>query len=394
MNEFSVTAHWDGGMADDGLAAWAASLRGVLRAPQVTLGTVFMGPEFFDHATEVLEILRVHARIPLLAGCSGTGLVVNGQELEQTGGLVLGIYHLPGGVLRGVHFTQGQVEAAEASDWWATTTGISPGETNGWLVFADPFHIDGERWLTQWNEAYPRCPIVGGLASGPAGQPLSQVYLNGEVYEEGGVAVAVGGDIELRSVVSQGCTPIGQPWTITRAEGNLIHEIANRPAYQVLADTFNGLPPDEQRRAQGNLLVGLVANEYQEEFHRGDFLIRNLMGGDPKSGVLAVGARPRPGQSLQFQCRDAGTAAEDLVELFSRAKDDLSGRVLYGGCLCLCNGRGRHLFSDPHHDAGLTQEVFGPTGITGFFCNGELGPVGARNHLHGFTASLGLFVGK
>lgn len=394
VNEFSVTGHWDGGLDDDGLAKWAGSLRSGLRAPEVSLGTVFMGPGFFDSAAEVLEILRVHARIPLLAGCSGTGLVVNGQELEQTGGLVLGIHHLPGGSLRAVHFSQGEVETAGTVDYWATTSGVSAQETNGWLVFVDPFHIDGERWLAQWNEAYPGCPIVGGLASGPPGEPRSQVYLNGEVFEEGGVAVSVGGAIDLRSVVSQGATPIGQPWTITRAEGNLIHEIANRPAYQVLADTFNSLPPERQQRAQGNLLVGLVANEYQEEFRRGDFLIRNLMGGDPKSGVLAVGARPRAGQSLQFQCRDAGTAAEDLVELFSQAKDAISGRVLYGGCLCLCNGRGRHLFPNPNHDAGLAQEFFGPTGITGCFCNGELGPVGPRNYLHGYTASLGLFVGK
>lgn len=381
-------------MDDDGLAKWAASLRGALRAPEVAMGTVFMGPEFFETASDVLEILRLHARIPLLVGCSGAGLVVNGKELEDAGGLVLGLYHLPGADLKGMHFDQAGVESADAPDHWAVTARVASEDTSGWLVFADPFHIDGERWLAQWNEAYPGRPVVGGLASGLPTEPRSQVYLDGEVFEEGGVAVSVGGDIELRSVVSQGCTPIGQPWTITRAEGNLIHEIANRPAYQVLADTFNSLPPEHQQRAQGNLLVGLVANEYQEDFHRGDFLIRNLMGGDPKSGVLAVMARPRAGQSVQFQCRDAGTAAEDLVELLSRARDAIAGRVLYGGCLCLCNGRGRRFFPNANHDAELAQECFGPTGVTGFFCNGELGPVGPRSYLHGYTASLGLFVGK
>ena len=126
------------------------------------------------------------------------------------------------------------------------------------------------------------------------------------MFEDGGVAISVGGDVQLTGVISQGCTPIGETWTLTRVEQNLIHHIGNRPAYAVLAETFQKLPPDEQRKAQGNLFIGLVVNEYLEDFHRGDFLVRNLIGGDPHSGVLAVGALPRAGQTMQFQRRDAG----------------------------------------------------------------------------------------
>lgn len=394
VNEFSVTGHWDQEYDEPALRAWAESLRSSLRSPKVSLGLVFMSPQFFPRAAEVLELLQVHARVPLLAGCSSAGLILNHREVESGGGLVVGLYHLPGAELKAIRFQQRQVEAADSPDYWRELAGVKVEDCNGWLIFADPFHIDGETWLTQWNEAYPGCAVLGGLASGEAGEPRTQVYLNGEVFEDGGVAVAFGGAIGLHGVISQGCTPIGEPWTITRSQGNLIQEIGNRPAYQVLTETFNQLPEDQRRRAQGNLFVGLVVNEYQEEFHRGDFLIRNLLGGDPNSGVLAVGARPRPGQSLQFQCRDAEAASEDLAALLTRARDELGGRLVYGGCLCVCNGRGRRLFQRPDHDAALAQEFFGPLGVTGFFCNGELGPVGDRNYLHGYTASLALFSRK
>ena len=183
-------------------------------------------------------------------------------------------------------------------------------------------------------------------------------------------------------------------WTLTRVEQNLIHEIGNRPAYAVLADTFGQLTPAEQRKTRGNVFIGLVINEYLEEFHRGDFLVRNLLAGDPQSGILAVGAMPRAGQTVQFQRRDATAANEDMCELLERAKHKLGGAMVYGACLCSCNGRGRNLFGTPNHDAQAVQEHFGPTGLAGFFCNGEIGPVGEKNFLHGYTASLALFVGK
>jgi small ligand-binding sensory domain FIST len=218
------------------------------------------------------------------------------------------------------------------------------------------------------------------------------VFLNQEVFEEGGVLVAVGGQVELVARVAQGCTPIGETWTLTRVEQNLIHRIANRPAYEVLLQTVQNLPPDQQERLGGNLFIGLAADEYREEFRRGDFLIRNLLGADPHTGVLAVGALPRPGQTVQFQCRDAEAADAELRQMTRQLQTELQHRQIYGGCLCVCNGRGRHLFGVSDHDARLVQEELGPMGLTGLFCNGEIGPVGRTNHLHGYTAALGLFV--
>ena len=392
--EFSVAAHWPGGFDEVKLRQWAENLRLQLLAPQVSLGLVFMSPKFFPHARQTLEILRVHARIPLLAGCSSTGLIVDSREIENAPGFALALYSMPGAELKGFRFTQKQVEEADGAVYWRLETGIEPKRTNGWLVFIDPFHLDAESWIRSWNESYTPLPALGGLASGVFSDQTTQVYLNGDVFDDGGVAISVGGDVKLASVISQGCTPIGETWTLTRVEHNMIQQIANRPAYAVLAETFQKLPPAEQQKARGNLFIGLVVNEYLEDFHRGDFLVRNLIGGDLNSGMLAVGAMPRTGQTMQFQRRDAVTATEDMNELLARAKNQLAGTTIYGGCLCCCNGRGQNFFGHPNHDAELVQKQLGPLGLAGFFCNGEIGPVGEKNFLHGYTASLALFVKK
>jgi len=389
---YSIAAHYDGGFDVDALEVWASELHNEFPGEEISLGFVFVTPPFFDNAAELLEILRVHARIPLLIGCSSGSLIANAQELEKDSGVVLSLHHLPKARLKAIHFTQEQVEQGDSEGFWREETGVS--ESNGWLVFADPFQINAERWLKQWNANWPFVPVLGGLASASQQQQQTQIYLNGDVYEEGGVALSVGGAIALSSVISQGCTPIGETWTITRAEDNVIHEIGNRPAYEVLVETFESLSDTEKEKTKGNLFVGMVIDEYLDEFHRGDFLIRNLIGVDPKNGAIAVGALPRAGQTLQFQRRDARAAGEDFDELLHSAAESLKDVPVYGGCLCCCNGRGKNLFGASDHDAGLVQHHLDDIGLIGFFCNGEIGPVGQNNYLHGYTASLALFVGK
>ncbi len=392
--ETSIAAYWSEGMDEERLADWARRLRARLPAPEVTLGLVFMSPKFFPHAATVLEILRVHAKIPLLTGCSSPGLVANAEEIESAGGLVLALYSLPGARLQGFRFTQEDVADVVGGSNWSEKSGIAPQGVNGWLAFVDPFHLDGESWLRSWNQHYSAQPVYGGLAAGNFPEPFTQVYLDGEVFEDGGVALAVGGEVSVAGIVSQGCTPIGETWTLTRVEHNLIRNIGNRPAYAVLNETVQQLSAEDQKKSAGNLHIGLVVNEYLEDFHRGDFLVRNLIGGDPQSGVLAVGALPRMGQTVQFQRHDAAAAAEDLNELLAREKKNLEGHEIYGGVLFCCNGRGKNLFGRPSHDSELVQTHFGPTGVAGFFCNGEIGPVGDKNFLHGFTAAVALFVKK
>jgi small ligand-binding sensory domain FIST len=392
--ETGVAVRWQGGCDESGLEAWAADARAGLGNRRVSLGIAFLTPRLFPDAAQVLEILRVHARIPLLIGASSTSLIANGVETEDCDGIALGLFSLPGAELRGFRIEPEQLAVAAEPEHWVRETGMNPRGAGGWLAFLNPFGMDAEPWLRQWNQAYPGEPVFGGFSGGVPGDQRTQVYLDGEVFEDGGVILAVGGEVHIAGVISQGCTPVGQTWTITRADRNLIHEIGGRPAYEVLAQTFQELSPEEQKLARGNLFVGLVVDEYQDEFRRGDFLIRNLIGVDPQSGTLAVGALTRAGQTLQFQRRDATAASEDFRVLLRQTRERLEGRQVYGGVLCCCNGRGAALFGKPSHDASMVQAELGPLGVAGFFGNGEIGPVGDRNFFHGYTASLGLFVNR
>lgn len=391
---YAISALWDQDFDENKLETWAEQLRTQLIDEKVSLGLIFLTPPLFEHAKKILEIIRVHARVPLLMGCTSHSVISNGKEIEQRGGMALSLFHLPGADLHAIALSADQVNDLEGDNSLSKLTGSNQNEINGWLLFADPFHLRNEKWLDAWNTAFAPKPIVGGLASGNPGEQQTFLYLNGSIFDNGMVALSVGGDVALKSIISQGCTPIGDTWTITQVENNIIHKIGNRPAFDVLVDTLNDLPDEMKERANRNLFTGLVIDEYREDFGKGDFLIRNLIGGDQKMGSIAIGAYPRVGQTIQFQLRDAQTASEDMDEMLHNVKSQLGDKLIFGACLCSCNGRGEGLFGRPDHDAGLVQENLGPLPLSGFFCNGEIGPVGNISYLHAYTASLALFVNK
>lgn len=386
---FSAVDRWAGEWDEPGLRAFAENLHRRLAGRPATFGLVFATPSYFDRAAELLELLRVHARIPVLAGCSSHGLVAAGEEHEEGEGVVLALYSLPGATVRAFRVAAGDgVGAARAR-----ATGFDGSGVTAWLAFLEPFRTDPEAWIDGWQAAFPGAPIFGGLAMGRSGESRAQVYCDGEVIEEGGVALAFTG-VRVLGAVAQGCTPIGETWTITRVEGNIVHRIGNRPAFAVLEETFSDLNEELKQRSRGNFFAGLVVDEYRESHQRGDFLVRSLLGADPNSGALAVGALPRVGQTLQFQLRDAAAADEDLRESLARLQREIGNARIYGACLSVCAGRGKALFGTADHDASLVQQLLGPqTNIAGFFCNGEFGPVGSRSFVHGHTASLMVFVG-
>jgi small ligand-binding sensory domain FIST len=281
-----------------------------------------------------------------------------------------------------------------ANTWAERLERLTPEQVNAWLFFVDPYTTEPERLLNLMKTMNRGVPVIGGLASGDQRKHRTFLFLNGEVLPNGAVGLAVGGDYEVRTVVSQGAQPIGQSWTITGVRANYITTIGMKPALEVLQETFSGLSEDMQERARTNLLIGLAMDEYKDELGRGDFLIRNVLGVDQNSGAVAINAMPREGQTVQFQVRDPEAADDELSVLLSRARDELGGREPVGALLCACNGRGVGLFGEPHHDAQKLGELLNNVPVTGFFCNGEIGPVGKENYLHGFTASIALIVPK
>jgi small ligand-binding sensory domain FIST len=363
--------------------AAAEELRAELGAAP-TLALAFVSTSYMDHLAEFQEIVAVHGHAATLCGCTGSGLIGTAREAEMTEGFSLLLLHLPEANIRAVPLAQSQVETADGDAFWREATG---GTADAWLTLANPFRFDADTWLREWSTAFPGAPVLGGLAGGPRGDEDVTVF--GPTIGDTSDAMALALDgVRLETVVSQGCRPIGEALPVTRADEHLLIELGSRPAYQVLEQAFNTLADADKRRARGNLFAGLAIDEYKEQFTRGDFLVRNILGADPATGAVVVGAHPRTGQTLQYQLRDAASADEELKSLLAplAARQEKPTASL----LFCCNGRGKHLFGTPDHDAQAVVNALGSAPSAGFFCNGEIGPVGGSNFLHGYTASIGL----
>lgn len=202
--------------------------------------------------------------------------------------------------------------------------------------------------------------------------------------------MALSGNIAVRSVISQGCRPIGDRFIVTKAEHNVIQELGGIPALQCLQAVFQHLSSDERAQAQRALHIGIAMDEHRAQFTRGDFLIRNLLGADQQTGAIVIGDVVQEGQTVQFQVRDAHSADEDLHALLAAPPLEVPAPPL-GALLFSCCGRGKGLFGIPDHDASVLGQQLGAIPLAGFFAQGEVGPVGGRNFLHGYTASIAIF---
>ena len=251
------------------------------------------------------------------------------------------------------------------------------------LLLADPFSFPTDQFLDALQTQYPGLAAIGGLASAARGPGGNRLIIDGEVHDRGAVGVLFGASTSVDVVVSQGCRPIGEPLVVTRAERNVIYELGGQPALDRLQHLIDHATEGQRNLMARGLHIGLVVDEQQESFDRGDFLIRAVLGADRSVGAVAVGDQPPVGSIVQFQVRDADTADEDLRVL-------LGGRVAGGALVFTCNGRGQHLFGEPHHDAEIVHRSAGDA-TAGMFCAGEIGPIGTRNAMHGFTASVLLF---
>jgi len=249
------------------------------------------------------------------------------------------------------------------------------------VLLADPFTHPVGTALEELAVRHPHLTVVGGLASAPGG---NRMLLDGEVHRDGAVGLLLSGSVRVEPVVSQGCRPIGTPLVVTSSTDNLIHEIAGQPAVDRLRAVLEGLSEDDKTLARRGLHIGRVVDEHREQFRQGDFLIRGVLGIDRASGGLAVGDRVPVGSTVQFQVRDAASAHDDLVGALDGAEADAA-------LLFTCNGRGMRLFGTPDHDAGTVADRLADPPVAGMFCAGEIGPVGDRVYIHGFTASLALF---
>ena len=380
MRRRSAAIQRRGKYSREEVANAAVELRETTGEP-TALAFAFVTSDYVPHLEEFSEIVRVDGHVIELVGATGAGFTVGGEENEEGGGFALLALGAGAGVFDVRTFDQARVEESTEPAFWQKLCGIkNPG---AWIALTNPFRFDTENWLAEWNSAWPDVQCVGGLAAGQSDGEGVAVFHNGGLFDA--VLVSVRG-LRVMSIVSQGCRPIGEPLTVTRAESNVIYSLGARPAYEALESAFEGLSDGEKAGAKGNLFAGLAGTEYVEDFKPGHFLIRNILGADPNSGAVAIGGFPRVGQTVQYQLRDRNAADAEWRGVLRAAAAE-AGRAPLASLLFACSGRGSRLFGRKSHDAGLLEEILGAHASAGFFCNGEIGQLGGRSYIHSYSAT-------
>lgn len=330
-------------------------------------------------AEVVSEALRVERGPKRVIGCVAETVVAGDREVERGPAVAVWVAALPEPVET---FHMEFVRTSEAGVFGGYR--FEEGGSDPHLLIADPFTFPADPLLAYLNERVPGAIVMGGMASGGAAPGETRLFLDDRVLDEGAVGVRIPG-IYLRPLVSQGCRPIGKPFIVTRAEGNVVFELGGRTPLERLQEVVAASSAHDRELMGRGLHVGRLIDEYTADPGRGDFLVRGLVGLDQETGAIAVGDVIEVGQTIQFHVRDADTADEDLRALLEREDEAAEGALLF-----TCNGRGTRLFSVPNHDAALVAERLGEVPLAGFNCAGEIGPVGGKNFLHGFTASIAL----
>jgi small ligand-binding sensory domain FIST len=355
------------------------------------LALVFISPHHAGAATELAAHLHASLNPAALLGCQGEAIVGNEREIENEPALCVWLARWSRPVEQTLfHLTLEETSEGHSLLGWPDNLQHTATEESAVLLLGDPFSFPTDLFLHQVNEDFSGLRVMGGMSSGSQEPGQGVLLLGAEALNHGAVGVLLEGLPTLRSVVSQGCRPIGKPLVITKSRENIILELGGKPALTQLQALWQELEPADQELVRQGLHVGRVLSEYKDQFQRGDFLVRNVIGLDRGNGAIAIADRVRVGLTVQFHVRDATTADEDLHESL-RLDLTSSGRRPAGALLFSCNGRGSRLFEAPDHDARVIRAEVGDVPLAGFFAQGELGPVSKQNCIHGFTASVVLF---
>ncbi len=377
------------------------------------LGLVFLSSTFASDYPRLVPLLLEKLPLPVLLGCGGAGIVgMKGTlplEIEQTPALSLMVASLPDVTVQPFQINPDQLPDLDSppQQWWELLE-VAPESNPHFLLLCDPMTSGLTDLLAGLDFAYPQSVKIGGLASSNIHQSSGNLFFfdqrrsSATLYPQGIIGVALWGNLWIDTVVAQGCRPIGEPIQIHQGERNIITEVlvpqdnreglVARPPLDVLRELVQTLSEADQKLAQESLFVGLAMDEFKMALQAGDFLIRNLLGVDPRHGAIAIGDRVRPGQRLQFHLRDARTSAEDLTLLLDNYRLHQVGHLLPKGALMFsCLGRGESLYGKPNFDAELFRHYLPQVSLGGFFCNGEIGPVGNSTFLHGYTSAFAIF---
>ncbi|MEE8466695.1 MAG: FIST N-terminal domain-containing protein [Dehalococcoidia bacterium] len=377
---------------DDAIAECAVAIKASVEDEPLDLAITFISPHYEDSYERVTELMAEKLGAKHVFGCSGGGVIGNGFEIEQRAGVSITAAILPNVDIKPFHLQVHRLPDMDAGpDKWETLIGVTADRDPHFVMLADPYSFPVQDLLMGMDYAFPKAAKIGGLASGASQQGGNALFLDEQVLRSGVIGLALDGNIVVDTVVAQGCRPIGQPMRISKSERNMLLELEGKPPMQILRSMFEELPERDRELLGHSLFLGVVMDELIENPVQGDFLIRNVVGMDQKTGGLAIGDMLNEGQLVQFHLRDAETSTDDLKAVLSRYADQNRENDIPGALLFSCLGRGQYLYGRANHDTDLFREKLGAVPLGGFFCNGEIGPVSGTTFLHGYTSSFGLF---
>jgi small ligand-binding sensory domain FIST len=358
----------------------------------VDLTIIFVSPQFKGKYEEIPKLIRDRISSGHFLGCSGGGIVGGGKEAEQQAAFSMTCANLPDVEIKGIHTdTMKLPDQDTAPSVWREWLGVDVEKNPSFIFLADPFSFQGEEFLAGVDFAYPNSSKVGGLASGAQAQGGNALYLNDKIYNNGLIGLALSGNVGMDTIVAQGCRPIGDPVKVSKCDGTLLTEMDGQPPLELLQSVYEGLDENDKSLVQTSLVLGIEMDPLKDNPQQGDFLIRNIMGVEREIGGIQVGTLLREGQLVQFHLRDKAMSAEDLKLMLNRYKANKNFKNTSGALLFSCLGRGQYLYGKPNHDSDMFRDHIGDIPLGGFFCNGEIGPVGKTTFLHGYTSSFGIF---
>ncbi len=380
-----------GANASEMIGRLAAEIRPAFGNHAIDLAVFIVSPHFADAYAQLPAMLQEHLPCRALIGCSAGGVVGGGIEFENEPAMSLTAAHLPHVKIRAIaNDTENIPDEDAPPQVWREWLGLTGLDEANFIIIADPFTARLEPLLIGLDYAFPDGVKIGGLASGARQEGGNALFLDGRVLNRGIVAVALSGNIAIDTIVAQGCRPIGEPLSVTACQHNIIQTVNGMTPLHYLGSLVEQLSEYDRALMRTSLFIGLAVDPFLTAPARDDYLIRNLVGIDYQTGILAVNALLREGQIVQFHLRDRATSAEDLDALL-RAHAARTRTPAQGALMFQCVGRGRFLYGEDSHDSQQFLSRLGPVPLGGFFCNGEIGPVGGATHLHGYTSSFGLF---
>jgi small ligand-binding sensory domain FIST len=356
------------------------------------LAVIFVSSHYERDSDDVARHVEENLATARIFGCSSGGVIGGGLEVEQRPAVSITAAVLPGVEIVGFYLDQENLPDPDSGPGaWEELAKVSPGQDPQFIMLADPLSFQVQDLLMGLDFAFTRSAKIGGLASSGDQQGRNALFLDGQVSRSGAVGLALHGNISVDTVVAQGCRPIGRPMRVTQSRRNLLTGLEGQPPLTVMKELFGGINRRDQELMRHSLFLGVVMDELIEAPKQGDFLIRNVVGIDARTGILAIGELLKEGQLVQFHLRDAETSAEDLTAVLERYAMDKRENQVQGALLFSCLGRGQHLYGRPNHDSDIFRQKLGPVPLGGFFCNGEIGPVSGTTFLHGYTSAFAMF---